>query len=199
MNTRTTFFMLALFGSVACHAQTPAAAIQGCVACHGDSGVASQPKTPHLNGQLPLFLSEAMKSFAAGSRPTAIAEHKMFPAGEREAMAAFYAGQKAVPRPKQATDAALVAKGESIYGNRCADCHVDGGRESDKDAPLMAAQNKEFLVGQALLFKSGARKFPFMMDDSYRGLSDADLAAVAEYFAAQEQFSVAGEKKKRRR
>lgn len=198
MNTKTTLLLLALFGSASCHADTPAA-IHGCVACHGDVGVARQPKTPHLNGQLPLFLTDAMKAFAAGTRPTAISQHKMFPAGELEAMAAFYAAQKTAPRPRQSTDPAQVAKGEKIYGNRCAECHVDSGRESDKDAPLMAAQEKEFLVSQTLLFKSGARKFPFMMDDSYRGLSDDDLAAVAEYFSAQEQFSAAGEKKKRRR
>lgn len=190
--------LLALLAGFACRAD-PAEAVRVCADCHGLNGVAVQPKTPHLNGQLPVFLSDAMKAFANGSRPTVISQHKSFPAAEVEALAAFYGSQRDAVRPKQAVDPAVVARGEVIYGNRCADCHGDSGRESDKDAPLMAAQEKEFMAAQALSFKAGTRKFPFLMDDAYRGLTDADLAAVAEYFAAQEQFPAAGTKKRRRK
>ncbi len=199
MNTKISVLLFSVFTSMACHAQMPTAALQACASCHGEAGVAGKARTPHLNGQLAAFLAESMKAFAGGRRPTAIAEHKTFPAAEIETMAAYYADQKAPLRPRQATDPATVQKGAEIYGNRCADCHVDSGRESDKDAPLVAAQDKDFLVAQTLLFKQGARKFPFMMDDSYRGLSDADLAAVAEYFAAQEQVAPPSDKKRRRR
>lgn len=138
-----------------------------------------------------------MTAYAGGSRPTEISQHKTFPLADSGAMASFYGRQKGATRPKQELDPTIVVKGEKIYNNRCIDCHADGGRESDKDAPLVAGQNREFMVEQALLFKRGKRKFPFMMDDSYRGLSDEDLAAVAEYFAAQEQFSPQGGKKKK--
>jgi cytochrome c553 len=94
------------------------------------------------------------------------------------------------------SDPELLAKGERVYANRCADCHLDNGRESDKDAPLMAAQDAAFLVAQSKLFKTGARKFPFMMDDAFRGLTDADLSAVAAFFAAQDPVI---EKRRRKR
>ncbi|MBI4985824.1 MAG: hypothetical protein HZC24_10925 [Rhodocyclales bacterium] len=175
-----------------------AEAWQPCDACHGANGVAGQAGTPHLNGQLPAFLGEAMRAYADGSRPTSVAQHKTFPADAVAAMAQFYGAQTNAQRPRQHTDAARVGRGEKIYGNRCVDCHGDSGRESDKDAPLVAAQDKEFLAAQTLLFKSGVRKFPFLMDDAYRGLADDDLTAVAEYFAAQEQFAPAGKKKRRR-
>lgn len=187
---------LLLSGS-ACAAEPPGA-IQPCVACHGSNGIAVQPHTPHLNGQLPVFLKAAMQAYADGSRPTAVDQHKTFPEQEIEAMAQHYAGQAAA-RPKQDIDPALVARGETLYGNRCAECHGDAGRESDKDAPLVAAQDKTFMAAQALLFKRGARKFPFMMDDAYRGLSEADLTAIAEFFAAQEPIAPPGNKKKKRK
>lgn len=197
MSRRTRTFLLALLASLPCHAESPAT-IQTCSTCHGVNGVASQPRTPHLNNQLPAFLGDAMKAFASGNRPTAVPEHKTFPVGEIDAMAKFYSSQKGAVRPVQQTNPAVVARGRKIYDDRCADCHIDSGRDADKDAPLVAAQNKEFMTVQALLFKTGARKFPFLMDDSYRNLTDEDLAAVAEYFAAQDQVASVTAKKRRR-
>lgn len=197
-NLRGGLLLLALLAGAACGTEPPAT-IQSCLTCHGVNGVASQPKTPHLNGQLAAFLGAAMQAYASGSRPTDIVQHKSFPSGDTAAMAAYFSSQKDAIRPKQETDPLIVAKGQKIYNDRCAECHMDDGRDADKDAPLMAAQNKEFLAAQTLLFKSGARKFPFMMDDSYRGLSEPELTAVAEYFAAQEQFAPPGGKKKRRK
>jgi sulfide dehydrogenase cytochrome subunit len=188
---------LMLLSGLVCHAET--ASWPACAGCHGANGIASQPRTPHLNGQLPAFLVHAMQSYANGTRPTEVSEHKTFPPIEFEGMAKFYGSQGALPRPTQASDPAVVARGEKIYGNRCADCHGDSGRESDKDAPLMAAQDKAFMAAQAFLFKTGVRKFPFLMDDAYRDLSDDDLAAVAEYFSVQDQLAPAGGKKRKRR
>lgn len=196
MNYRCGAFLLVLLTSLTCRAD-PSAAIQDCGTCHGANGIAIKPGTPHLNGQLPAFLRDAMNAYANGSRPTAIEQHKAFPVAEVDSMAQFFSSQNGAARPKQETDPAIVAKGEKIYGNRCADCHIDGGRDSDKDAPLLAGQDKKFLAEQTLLFKSGGRKFPFMMDDSYRGMSDGDLAAVAEFFASQEQFAPTTKKAKR--
>lgn len=197
MNFRSGALLLVLLASYACRAEPPAA-VQGCSTCHGANGIAGQPGTPHLSGQLPAFLRDAMQAYANGDRPTSIEQHKTFPAREVDSMAQFYGKQNNATRPKQETDPAVVARGEKIYGNRCADCHIDSGRDSDKDAPLVAGQDKKFLAEQALLFKSGGRKFPFMMDDSYRDLADEDLAAVAEYFASQEQSAPAGKKRRKR-
>lgn len=191
--------LLAGIGCLSAHAQTVESALQACVQCHGDKGVSSQPGTPHLNGQLPAYFSEAMAAFAKGTRPTAVAQHKDFSAEQVAAAAKFYANEKATPRPKQNVDPVLVAKGEKIHANRCMECHPDNGRDSDKDAPYMAGQELEFLVTQTLAFKTGVRKFAFLMDDAYRGLTDEELAAVAHFFAAQDLLAAPAEKKRRRK
>ena len=82
-----------------------------------------------------------------------------------------------------------MAKGEALYKRRCADCHPNNGRESKRDAPLLAAQNLDYLMEQKRAFVSGKRQFVFLMDDAFRGLSLADLDSVAHFFASQEQFN----------
>ena len=192
--------LLAGIGCLCAHAeQSVESALQACVQCHGAKGVSDQSGTPHLNGQLPAYFSEAMSAFAKGTRPTAVAQHKQLAVEQFAAAAKFYANEKATPRPKQHIDPAMVAKGEKIYANRCMECHPDNGRDSDKDAPYMAGQELEFLVTQTLAFKTGARKFAFLMDDAYRGLADDELAAVAHFFAAQDLLAMPTEKKRRRK
>jgi sulfide dehydrogenase cytochrome subunit len=200
LKPRSGIAVLALLTAVTCRAEPMApAALQACTDCHGANGVAAKAGTPHLNGQLQEFLAQAMSRFSSGRRSTAVPQHKALAPADVDAVAAFYASQKAAARPSQKIDAAVSARGERVYNERCADCHVDAGRDSDKDAPLLAGQEKEFLVAQTLLFKTGARKFPFKMDDAYRGLSDDDLKAVAEYFAAQSPVAAEAPGKKKHR
>jgi sulfide dehydrogenase cytochrome subunit len=163
--------------------------VLSCAQCHGDTGVATQPKTPHLSGQLSDYLEEDIRSIAKGGRVSSIPNHIPNTWSGEDVMAAadFYAASRS-PRPAQTTDASLVAKGAILYKRRCADCHPDNGRESKRDAPLMAAQNLDYMKEQTRAFVSGKRKFVFLMDDAFRGLSQADLDAVAHFFASQEQF-----------
>lgn len=192
------------FGTLLLAAALPAAAqgvpeklLKGCAECHGINGVAVKADVPHLDAQKPVYLADSLASFADGSRPTAVAEHAKLGKEQAAALAAHYSAQP-VARPKGQADAALFARGETIYNNRCADCHFENGRAADKDAPLMAAQNLNYLLAQTLAFRKGTRKFPFMMDDAYHGLSEADLTAVAHFFHGQDP-SLPPETGKRRR
>jgi cytochrome subunit of sulfide dehydrogenase len=160
-----------------------------CAECHGLAGVSSAAKTPHLNGQLDTYLEEEIAALAKGGRVSAISNHvpSIWTGPEIAAVAKFYAASKA-PRPVQATDPQLVVRGQAIYEKNCAECHPGKGRQSDHDAPLMAGQNLEYMMEQTRLFVSGKRKFAFMMDDAFRGLSPSDLDAVTHLFASQDQF-----------
>jgi cytochrome c553 len=160
-----------------------------CAECHGPAGVSSLPKTPHLNGQLAEYLEEDISGYANGGRVSSIPNHvpKSWTGPEIAAVAKFYAASK-VARPAQVTDPEAVAKGEGVYQKRCAECHPNNGRASDHDAPLMAAQNVDYLMEQTRAFVSGKRKFVFMMDDAFRGLSPAELDSVAHFFASQDQY-----------
>lgn len=172
--------------------------LKGCADCHGMNGVAVKPDVPHLDTQKPVYLSDSLKAFVNGSRPTAVADHAKLNDEQIAALSAHYAGQP-VARPKGEADAALFAAGETVYHNRCADCHFENGRAADKDAPLMAAQNLNYLLAQTLAFRKGTRKFPFMMDDAYRGLSESDLTAVVHFFHGQDPALPPETRKRRRR
>lgn len=181
----TAAFLFAFTG-VAAAQGTPAAELTSkCNDCHGTDGIGHEPDMPHLNGQPEALLKTMIESFRDSSRPPKVRIHREIPAADVAPLAKHYAQQKAL-RPKSATNPLLVARGETIYSKRCMDCHLDNGRESDKDAPLTAGQSLEYLVAQTLAFKKGERKFPFMMDESYNGLSNEDLTAVAQFFAAQD-------------
>lgn len=198
MSAMRLFVALLLTAALPAAAQgVPEKLLKGCADCHGMNGVAVKPDVPHLDAQKPQYLADSMKAFVAGSRKTAVAEHAKLSDEQVTALAAHYSTQ-AVARPKGQADAALFAQGETVYQNRCADCHFENGRAADKDAPLMAAQNLNYLLAQTLAFRKGTRKFPFMMDDAYRGLSDADLTAVVHFFHGQDP-SLPPETGKRRR
>ena len=179
-----------LFGPALAWAQEQptTAPISTCIDCHGANGIAIDPATPHLNGQPAALLTNMMDSFRRGARPPKVRIHREIPAADVAPLASHYSQQKA-QRPKSATRPELVARGETLYQNRCADCHLDNGRDSDKEAPLVAAQDVNYLIAQTLAFKTGERKFPFLMDGSYRDLSDEDLTATAHFFATQDQVA----------
>jgi cytochrome c553 len=167
-----------------------------CSECHGTSGISEKSGVPHIDGQPEEVLTNMISSFREGKRPTQVQVHRDLTAPEITTLATHYSRQK-VLRPKAATKTELISRGENLYLDRCAQCHVDFGRDSDKGAPLMAAQISDYLFSQMQAFRSGARKFPFLMDEAYKNLSEDDFAAIAEFFAAQEQ--VAPEQKRRRR
>lgn len=158
-----------------------------CAACHGANGVSSKPGVPHLNGQLPDNIVESLAQFKDGKRPSSAPAHAdaALTAGEVEALANFYSAQKDRPRPEQPVDAAKVAAGEALYKRRCTKCHLDSGRDADHEAPLVAGQALDYLQAQTTAFVTGKRKFPFLMDEAYDGLSPEDLERLSHYFASQ--------------
>lgn len=173
---------------------------QKCANCHGEDGIGLVSGTPHLNGQLETYLVDMMQKLQNGRLPTVVANHipAEFGGPELQAVASLYTASRAV-RPKQEVDPVKSAKGEEIYLKRCTDCHIDNGRDADKDAPLMAAQNLQYLLAQTELFVTGKRKFGFLQDDAFKGLSRDELESVAHFFASQEQVvaKVIGKRKRR--
>jgi cytochrome subunit of sulfide dehydrogenase len=160
--------------------------IKSCAECHGAAGIASAPGTPHLGGQTSDYLQQEISGLANGDRRSTIADHvpKSWTEQDIVNVSKFYARSKA-PRPEQTTDAAKVAQGEALYSKRCSECHTNKGRGSDKDAPLMAGQNLEYLTEQTRLYLAGKRRFPFLMDDAYKGLKADELEAITHFFASQ--------------
>jgi cytochrome c553 len=174
-----------------------ASPVGDCIDCHGTDGIAAEDDMPHLNGQPEHLLVEMMNAYREGRRPPKVRIHREIRAAKVGPIAAHYARQKA-QRPRQAVKAELVARGKALHWKHCADCHMDNGRESDKDAPLTAAQNLDYLIAQARAFKSGERALPATTERIFRELSEDDLVAIAHFYAAQDQHAPKDERRRRR-
>ncbi len=206
-NTRRepTRLMIGLLGAALAWTAAPVVAqekplealISTCVDCHGANGIGLEPDMPHLNGQPEALLINMMDAFRSGARPPKVRIHREIPAADVAPLAKHYSLQKAV-RPKSAANVELVARGEQLHLKHCSDCHLDNGRDSDKEAPLVAGQSLQYLIDQMKAFSSGERKFPFLMDGAYRILSNEDLIAIAHFFAAQDQVAPQTGRKRRR-
>lgn len=66
----------------------------------------------------------------------------------------------------------------------CAGCHGDLGNSPAPNFPKLAQQNASYLVKQLMAFKAGKRQDP-MMGPMAMALSDADMADIAAFYAAQ--------------
>jgi len=153
-----------------------------CAACHGENGVATNPAWPNLAGQNAAYLARALGSFKTSARksdmmgPMAQAlpdDDVQNVARNFSAMSCRSAGGKGASG-RAAEGKALAAK--------CVTCHGDAGRPVNTAWPNLAGQNPAYLAGALAAFKSGARVNPFM-SPAASGLSEADMADLATYFA----------------
>lgn len=197
--------LLVLFALIAVSTANVASADSGttphpCAGCHGVDGLAAKAGIPHLNGQILDYLEHAMAQFQYGHRPGRGSGHESgdIDKAQMADVLKSYSTAKAVRPRQEKVDTKLAALGETIYRDRCADCHPDNGRESDNDAPLMAAQDLDYLIKQTHSFVDGKRKFASMMGKAFKDIADTDLEAVAHFFASQDQMAPAKPKKRRR-
>ncbi|HAI59168.1 MAG TPA: cytochrome C biogenesis protein CcsA [Xanthomonadaceae bacterium] len=76
-------------------------------------------------------------------------------------------------------------------GQSCASCHLKSGTEAiDGNTPLLAGQYADYLAMTLEKYRSGARVNVLMnaqvdAEDGTNKLSDADIANIAAYLAAQ--------------
>jgi cytochrome subunit of sulfide dehydrogenase len=69
----------------------------------------------------------------------------------------------------------------------CANCHGTNGKAQEGSAVVsLAGVPQDYIVAQMAAFKSGARPATIMHQIS-KGYSDAQIAQIATYFAAQKK------------
>ncbi len=68
----------------------------------------------------------------------------------------------------------------------CSACHGTNGNSVGGAIVALAGMNKEYFVTQMKLFKDGKREAT-LMHQIARGYSDAETAAMADFFAAQKR------------
>ena len=75
----------------------------------------------------------------------------------------------------------------AMLSNACAGCHGTNGGSAGPVMPSLAGQSKEAIVVALQKFKSGERPST-LMGRLAKGYSDADFAAMGDYFAGQKIY-----------
>lgn len=164
-----------------------------CVACHGDDGNALIPEYPNLAGQNEKYLLHQLRQIRSGERviPLMVGQIDNMSDAELQAMATYYASMPG--KIGQATPDNLDL-GEAIYRGgiiakgvaACTACHAPNGNGNYLAGfPRIAGQNVEFTVTALREYREGMREsdenFGGMMRDIAAGLTDTEMAAVANY------------------
>ena len=90
----------------------------------------------------------------------------------------------AVPIPFAAAN--LTSLGVRSLAANCAACHGTNGNSAGGAIPALAGMNKEYFLNQVKAFKEGKREAT-VMHQIAKGYSDAEMAALGDYFSAQKK------------
>lgn len=158
-----------------------------CTGCHGANGVSVDPNTPIIAGQSPIFITYALKAFAAGDWPsTVMGDIAKTLNDEQIVRAAAYFSTKALVRQRQSVDGELAARGERIHAQLCEKCHVNGGRDYDEYEAVLVGQWMPHLRKVLDQYRRGERAADPMMLIKLDKLGPAQLEALVHYYGRGE-------------
>ena len=154
---------------------------------------------PRIAGQTAAYLKKQLDNYADGTRDNPIMVNFAKPLSEKQreelaarfsAMSAPFVAQAAsVSDMTRARGHQLAYQGdESKRVQACNNCHGPDGVGVPNSAPYLAGQSAEYLGGALKAWRDGTRKNDpgQLMRSVAERLSDADIAAVAAYFASIE-------------
>jgi cytochrome c553 len=157
-----------------------------CLACHGAGGQSRIPDTPSIGGQPAFFVTAQLFLFRRGGRANAPMSEvaKTMSDDDLRAFGEWVSRLPPPAPPSDPPDAARLARGQALARRHpCGVCHnADfSGREQ---MPRLAHQREEYLLRSMREYKSGARLgYGGAMSQELAGLSDAELADLAHFFA----------------
>lgn len=163
-----------------------------CQGCHGEDGNSPAPNFPKLSGQFADYIGKQVLDFQAATRADPVMTGMAAAVTDKKDLAdisAYFASHKQMKGAGGQNEAGkkLYLEGDAargIYG--CVNCHGASGKGMSPDNaffPVIGGQHKDYLAKQLADLKSGARKNDpgGMMAAIAKQMSDADIAAVAEY------------------
>lgn len=172
---------LAMVAEPALAADDIEAKVQMCVACHGQNGVPTDPKTiPIIAGQQQSYLVKQLHDYRSGDRDNPVMSPiaKGLAQDDLRRIAAYFAA-KSWP-----TNAAAGASASPPNGiTQCQPCHqlnFEGGLP----APRLAGLSYEYLVAAMRSFAADERTNNGDMPKFMRTLTDSERAAMARYLSA---------------
>ena len=160
-----------------------------CAACHGADGNSVITLNPKLAGQHPEYLVKQLTEFKSGKRANAVMSGMaaMLSEEDMKGVANYFASQNIVLGKAQSNGVGSL--GEKIYRGgiaanhvpACAGCHGANGAGLPKQFPRLSGQHADYTLAQLRTFRTGERaNAPMMMAISSK-MSDAEMAAVADY------------------
>ena len=160
-----------------------------CAACHGADGNSAITLNPKLAAQHPEYLEKQLTEFKSGKRANAVMSGMAAGLSEQEIkdIAAYFAAKKL--NLAQATKNGAGSLGEKIDRGgiaatgvpACASCHSPNGAGLPKQFPRLSAQHADYTLAQMKAFRSGERANAPMMMAIAAKMTDAEMAAVADY------------------
>jgi cytochrome c553 len=110
---------------------------------------------------------------------------KVIAAALAAAAASFASAQQPAPPPPSFAAPNLTEKGARALAMNCAMCHGTEGRTVDgSSVPALAGRPAADIVSLMKAFKEGTRQATIMHQIA-KGYNDAEIAAMADYFARQ--------------
>ena len=202
MNSRVwlSVILASLLGTSQAYAQGDAAAGKeqavACAACHGQDGATGLDGTyPNLAGQNEKYLVAQLKLIQSGDRPIPLMAGQLDGKSEQNLadLAAYYASLPAKVGQASGDDEAL-AQAQQIYRGgiarkdvaACSACHNPRGiGNADAGFPRISGQPVEYTIAQLTAYREAERTsdeaFGSMMRDIAHGLTDGEIAALADY------------------
>ena len=176
-----------------------------CTSCHGAGGNSTLPVNPNLAGQPYEYLAKQLLSFKPANAETPATRRG--PEGADTVMApfakllteeevrnvAYYLSQQPLnyETAASASNENTMERGQQIWRAglpernvpACAGCHGPAGAGIPGEFPRLSGRFPSYIAAQLKLFRSGDRANGPAMHDIGDRMSDADIAAVADYAA----------------
>ena len=166
-----------------------------CDQCHGPSGHSEDSLVPSIGGFSEYAIIDLLESYRIGfrlARPVTLPDgtetdmveiSRALSGEEIEAVAVHYS--LATWRPHEQTfDAVLAKRGAEIHKAKCGKCHSEGGSVAEDDLAILAGQWRDYLEMEFEDFDSGTRRMVAKMKAKFETLSDADKAALLEFYVS---------------
>jgi cytochrome c553 len=206
---RFALLMLCVMWVAGARAETPQGAtlaqqgnghgVAPCMACHGaDGGGQAAAGFPRLAGLPQAYLRKQLEDFANGSRVNATMQPVAsgLSDAERDAVATYYSSlpiPAAAPAAPLEKDVARLGQTLATRGRwpnnlpACEQCHGPGGVGVGDHFPPLVGQSFVYLSNELHAWQQGSRhNDPLQLMQSVAGkLSDADIAAISTWYAAQ--------------
>lgn len=160
-----------------------------CAACHAPDGNSVITVNPKLAGQHPEYLEKQLSEFKSGKRANAVMTGIASALSEEDMkhLATYFSAQKLTLGQTKANGKASL--GEKIYRGgiaatnvpACAACHGATGSGLPKQFPRLGGQHADYTLAQLKTFRTGERANAPMMMAIAAKMTDAEMAAVADY------------------